>query len=92
MPTALGGFLKLSDAMTPSENVEQIVSQLRDFVNKSEKRIRHIAQATDLADQTINRVIGVANTENKYSSSLPTIAALADYFGLEVRLVPKGSK
>lgn len=78
--------------MTPKENVEQIVGQFRDLIRNHDMSIGHIAKKTDLGYSTILRMTGLSSRSSKSCASMESVAALADYFGFEVALVPKGSK
>ena len=92
MPTALGGVLKMSNAMTPEQNVEHIVNEMRVLILNDSRTLGRIAKDLDMGYATICRSFGSSRRPNKHSCSMPTLASLADYFGLEIKLVPKGSK
>lgn len=78
--------------MTPEQNVEQIVNEMRTLLLNDSRTLGRIAKDLDMGYATICRSFGQSRRPNKHACSLPTLASLADYFGLEIKLVPKGSK
>lgn len=77
--------------MTPQENVEQIVGHIAGLIRASGKRVSHVARDIDLDHKTIDRILGQSDKPNKYSCSIPNIAAIAHHYGLRLALVPNES-
>jgi hypothetical protein len=74
--------------MTPQENVDAIVKQLGDWIIASNRRIAHLARDLDIADQTLNRILGREERSNKYGCSMPHVARIAKHFGYKLELTP----
>jgi len=74
--------------MTPEQNVADIVKQVGGLILADERRISHIAKDLDIADQTLNRILGKEDRPNKYGCSIPNVAKIAHRYGYKLALVP----